>query len=141
LSSIIWKRVVLPIIIGLGITFLFIFIMFESIGIGEYVWPILFPIFAWTFGIMAIVIIILGVACRATEGRVPSDQTMVRRTYAQQTYPTYDSPATGSVYVVPVYCPHCSNKLELDRVEWVGSSDLTCPSCLNAVQAGVRENF
>lgn len=141
LNRFIWTRVILPIIIGFGGTFLFIFILFESLGIGEYVWPILVPIFVGTFGIMAIILIILGIVCRTSDGRVPNDQTMVQRAYAQPTYPTYDSPSTGSVYVIPVYCPHCMNKLELDRVEWIGSSDLTCPSCLNVVQAGVRENF
>lgn len=127
-------------IIGFGVTFLFIYFMFESLGIAEYVWPILFPILGWTFGLIAVIFIIVGVACKAGGG-IPSDQTMVRRTYTQPTYPTYDSPATGSVYVVPVYCPNCMNKLELDKVEWVGSNDLTCPSCLSVVQAGVRENI
>jgi hypothetical protein len=127
-------------IVVFGGVFLLLYIMFESFGITEYVWPILFPILAWTFGIMFFIFLIVGIACRAGGG-ITRDQTMVRRTYAQPTYPTYDSPSTGSVYVVPVYCPHCMNKLELDRVEWVGSSDLTCPSCLNVVQAGVRENL
>jgi hypothetical protein len=127
-------------IIVFGGTFLFIFILFESFGITEYVWPILFPILGWTFGIMFFVFLIVGIACRAAGG-IPSDQTMVKQTYTQPTYPTYDSPSTGTVYVVPVYCPHCMNKIELDRVEWVGSSDLTCPSCMSVVQAGVRENF
>jgi hypothetical protein len=126
-------------IIGFGGMFLFIYIMFESMGIGEYVFPILIPIFGWTFGIMAFVLIILGIACRVG-GKVPSDRVMVQHQYLQPTYPTYDSPITGSVYVIPVYCPHCMNRLELDRVEWIGSSDLTCPSCLRVVQGGVREN-
>ena len=114
--------------------------MFESLGIGEYVWPVLIPIFGWTFGLMAVIFIIIGVACKVGGG-IPSDQAMVRRTYSQQTYPTYDSPSVGAVYVVPVYCPNCMSKLELDRVEWIGSSDLTCPNCLSAVQAEIRENF
>jgi hypothetical protein len=133
-------RVAIILVAVFGGTSLLIYFIFESVGIGEYVWPILIPIFGWTFGIMAVVFIIVGVACKAGGG-IPSDQTMVRRAYAQPTYPTYDSPSTGSVYVVPVYCPHCMNKLELDKVEWVGSNDLTCPSCLSVVQAGVRENL
>jgi hypothetical protein len=123
-----------------GGTFLLIYFIFESFGITEYVWPILFPILGWTFGIMFFVFLIAGIACRAG-GRIPSDQAMVQRTYAQPTYPTYDSPSTGSVYVIPVYCPHCMNKIELDRAEWIGSNDLTCPSCMRVVQAGIRENL
>ena len=141
MSSVVWKRIVLPIIIVFGGSFFFIYILFEILGITEYVWPILFPIFGMIFGIFALVLLLVGIACRIAGGAIPSDQTMVRRAYAQPTYPTYDSPATGSVYVVPVYCPHCMNKLELDKVEWVGSSDLTCPNCLSVVQAGVRENL
>ncbi|MHA1963715.1 MAG: hypothetical protein ACXACG_04355 [Candidatus Thorarchaeota archaeon] len=140
MSNSVCTRVAMIMIVVFGGVFLLLYIMFESFGITEYVWPILFPILAWTFGIMFFIFLIVGIACRAGGG-ITRDQTMVRRTYAQPTYPTYDSPSTGSVYVVPVYCPHCMNKLELDRVEWVGSSDLTCPSCLNVVQAGVRENL
>ena len=140
MSENVCARVAIILVAIFGGTTLLIYFIFESVGIGEYVWPILIPIFGWTFGIMAVVFIIVGVACKAGGG-IPSDQTMVRRAYAQPTYPTYDSPATGSVYVVPVYCPHCMNKLELDKVEWVGSSDLPCPSCLSVVQAGVRENL
>lgn len=127
-------------VIAFGGVFLILYIMFESFGIAEYVWPILFPILGWTFGIMFFVLLIVGIACRFG-GRIPSDETMVRRTSTQSAYPTYDSPSMGAVYVVPVYCPHCMNKIELDRVEWIGSSDLTCPSCMRVVQAGVRENF
>ncbi len=127
-------------VVVFGGVFLFIYFMFEYFGITEIVWPILFPIVGWTFGIMLFVFLVVGIACRAAGG-IPSDQTMVRRTYAQPTYPTYDSPSVGAVYVVPVYCPNCMSKLELDRVEWIGSSDLTCPNCLSAVQAGVRENL
>lgn len=136
LNRFIWTRVVLPIIIGFGGTFLFIFILFETLGITEYVWPILFPIFATMFGIFIFVAIIGGIACK-----VPNEQTMAQRTYAQPTYPTYDSRSTGAVYIVPLYCPHCMNKLELDKVDWIGSSELTCPSCFSVVQAGVRENL
>jgi hypothetical protein len=127
-------------IVIFGGVLLMLYFMFESFGIGEYVWPILIPIFGWTFGIMAVVCIIIGVAVRAGGG-IPSDQTMVRRAYVQPSYPTYESPSTGAVYVIPVYCPHCMNKLDLDNVEWIGSADLICPSCQRTVQAGVRENF
>ncbi len=123
-----------------GGVFLLIYFIFESFGITEYVWPILVPIFGWTFGIMFVVLLIVAIACRAGGG-IPSDQAMIQRTYTQPTYPTYDSSSTGAVYVIPVYCPHCMNKIELDRAEWIGSSDFTCPSCMRIVQAGVRENF
>ena len=140
MSSVVFRRVFLSMIIVFGGAFLLSFIIFEYFGITEYVWPIMFPIIGWICGIMIFVMIIVGIACKAGGG-IPSDQLMVRRTYDQPIYPTYDSPSTGSVYVIPVYCPHCMNKLELDSVEWIGSGDLICPSCQRTVQAGVRENF
>jgi hypothetical protein len=127
-------------LIGFGGTFLFIFILFEVMGITEYVWPTVFPILASTFGIMVFVLIILGIACSASN-RIPSDQAMVQQSFTQPTYPAYESPSTGAVYVIPLYCPHCTNKLELDSVEWIGPGELTCPSCYSVVQAGIRENF
>ena len=123
-----------------GSLFVLMYFIFEYFEITEYVWPIVFPILAMSFGVMLFVFLIIAVAIRSV-GRISSDQAMVRRTYVQPTFPTYDSPSTGSVYVIPVYCPHCMNKLELDNVEWIGSEDLICPSCQRTVQAGVRENF
>jgi hypothetical protein len=113
--------------------------MFESLGIGEFVWPILWPILGGTFGIMALVCIVSAVACNANQ-RVPSDTEMIQRTYAQPMYRTGDY-AEGSVYTVPVYCPHCKYKLEMNQVEWVGSSELTCPNCFRVIEAGIREHI
>lgn len=141
MSDNVCARVAIIMVVVFGGTFFLIYLMFEYFGITEYVWPILFPIFGWTFGIMFFVLVIIGVACKAAGGSFPNDQTMVQRTYTQPTFPTYDSPSVGTVYVVPMYCPNCMSKLELDRVEWIGSSDLTCPNCLSAVQAEIRENF
>ena len=123
-----------------GGVLLMLYFMFESFGIGEYVWPILIPIFGWTMVMMLFICGLVGVVLKVGGG-IPSDQTMARRTYVQPSYPTYESPSTGAVYVIPVYCPHCIGKLDLDTVEWIGSGDLICPSCQRTVQAGVRENF
>ena len=116
-----------------------IYLMFEALGIGEYVWPILWPILGGTFGIMLIVMVIAGAACRVGQGASNND-VMTRHTYAQPTYRTGDY-SEGSLYTVPVYCPHCKHKLELNQVEWVGSSELTCPNCFRVVEAGIREHL
>jgi hypothetical protein len=139
LTRYIYARVAISILIGFGGIFFMIYLIFEWIGIGELVWPILWPILFGTFGIMMFVLLIIGVACRVSQG-VPSDAEMVRRTYVQPTYRTGDY-AEGSVYTVPVYCPHCKYKLEMNQVEWVGSSELTCPNCFRVIEAGVREHL
>jgi len=127
-------------IIAFGGTFFFIFILFEALGIGDVVWPILFPILSTTFGIMILVMVILGFACRVGNEST-SDQQLSLQSYLEPTFPTYESISTGAVYVIPVYCPHCQNKLELDRVEWIGSSEFSCPNCYRMIQTGVRENI
>ncbi len=136
-------------IIGFGVTFLFIFIMFEAFGISELVWPILFPILTTTFVTFFVVFCIIGLAS-GKAFKVPSDQEMAKLTSypryrehdgAITEYPTYDSLSTGAVYVIPLYCPHCMNKLELSKAEWIGPNELTCQNCQSIVQVGVRENF
>jgi hypothetical protein len=118
---------------------LILYFMFESLGIGVYVWPILLPTFAGTFGIIVIILIVTIVVCSTTQG-IPSDDKMVQRTYAQPLYRTGDY-ADGSVYTVPVYCPYCKYRLEMNQVEWVGSSELTCPNCFRTIEAGIREHL
>jgi len=136
-------------LIGFGITFVFIFILFEILGISELVWPILVPILTTTFGMVFFIFVIIAIVSSQGCNR-PSDQEMVQRASYQKypshdsttsEYPTYDSITIGAAYVIPVYCPQCMNKLELDKVEWIGSSELTCPSCFSVVQASVREEF
>jgi hypothetical protein len=139
LTRYIWAKVIVSIIIGFGGTLFMIYLMFEALGIGELVWPILFPILGGTFGIILIIMVIVGVACRASQGAT-FDQVMTQPAYIQPTYHTGDY-SDGSVYTVPVYCPYCKHKLEMNQVEWVGSSELTCPGCFRVVQAGVQENL
>ncbi|MFW9963537.1 MAG: hypothetical protein ACFFCX_08240 [Candidatus Sifarchaeia archaeon] len=149
MSGYVWTRVLAPIIVGFGVTFLFIFILFETFGISEYVWPILFPIFTGTFGIIILLSFIIGII--SNKGcKVPTDQEMVQHKLvpkypthesASTDYPSYDIGTAGAAYIIPLYCPHCMNKLELNRVEWIGAHELTCPSCFSVVQVGVQENF
>jgi len=149
LSSYVWTRVFLPIIIGFSVTFLFLFILFETLDLSEYVWPILFPILGGTFGLMLFTFCIVGLVL--SKGcNVPSDQEMVQHAFyppysgydtTSTEYPTHDSVITGAVYVIPLYCPHCMDKLELGKAKWIGSNELTCPSCYRVIQIGVRENF
>ncbi len=140
MSSKIWPRVFILLILGLILPFLFIYFLFESLGISEHVWPILFPILATTFGIIIVIFIFIAIACKAGSG-ITTLPSAIPHSYGQTTFPRHDIPSTGASYVIPLYCPHCKNQLELDKVEWIGSSELTCPRCYNVVQARVREDF
>lgn len=121
-------------IIGFIIMFGVIWLMFEIMGITEYVWPILFPIFGMTIGVFMITLIIIGIICRA-QGNFSNDDQIVHPNHSMQGY------STGAVYVIPVYCPNCQNKLELDRVDWIDSGDLTCPNCFSTIQSSIREDL
>ncbi len=132
-------RVILAMIIGFLSIFGLIWIIFEILGITEYVWPILFPIFGMTFGIFMITLIIVVVVCRA-QGNIPKDDQIAHPSHSAQMY-SVDSITAGAVYVIPVYCPKCQNKLELDRVDWIDSGDLTCPNCFSTIQSSIREDL
>ncbi len=81
-----------------------------------------------------ITLIMIGLVCRA-QGNISNDDQIVHPSHSMQTY------STGAVYVIPVYCPNCQNKLELDRVDWIDSGDLTCPSCFSTIQSSIREDL
>ncbi len=126
-------------IIGFLIMFGVIWLIFEIVGITEYVWPILFPIFGMTLGIFLITLIIIGLVCRA-QGNFPYDNQIVHPSQSIQMYPA-DSITAGAVYVIPVYCPNCQNKLELNRVDWIDSGELSCPNCFSTIQSRIREDL
>lgn len=133
------NRVILSMVIGFITIFGVIWLMFEIMGITEYVWPILFPIFGMTFGIFMIILIIIGLVCRA-QGNFTQDDQFVHQSHSTQIY-SADSITSGAVYVIPVYCPKCQNKLELDRVDWNDSGNLTCPNCFSTIQSSIREDL
>ena len=139
MSNNVWTRVIVPMIIGLITIFGLIWLIFEIMGITEYVWPILFPTFTITLGIFLITLIVIGLVCRA-QGNFPNDDQSIHPSHSMQMY-SADSIAAGAVYVIPVYCPNCQNKLELDRVDWNDSGDLTCPSCFSTIQSSIREDL
>ncbi len=126
-------------IMGFLIIFGLIWLIFEIMGIAEYVWPILFPIFGMTLGVFMVTLIIIGLVCRA-QGNFSNDGQSVHSSKSMQMY-SADSITSGAVYVIPVYCPNCQNKLELDRVDWIDSGDLTCPSCFSTIQSSIREDL
>ncbi len=47
----------------------------------------------------------------------------------------------GATFTIPVYCPHCQAGLELDKVHWSGPQTLVCQHCLSAVDVTISEDF
>ena len=65
---------------------------------------------------------------------------MTQRMYEHPPSSLTDDASSDAVYIVPLYCPYYTNKLELNRVEWIGLSELICPSCLEPVKAEIKED-
>ncbi len=126
-------------IVGFLIIIGFIWLIFEIMGITEYAWPFLFPIFGITLVLFMITLIIIGFVCKA-QGNFPKDDQSVHPSHSMQMF-SADSITAGAVYVIPVYCPNCQNKLELNRVNWIDSGELTCPSCFSTIQSSIREDL
>jgi hypothetical protein len=68
------------------------------------------------------------------------DQSFVRSYEATIASGDYmDQYPPGASYEIPVYCPYCQESIELDMVEWSGSSSLICSNCGNHVRVEVSE--
>ncbi|MHA2021882.1 MAG: hypothetical protein ACW96N_09215 [Candidatus Thorarchaeota archaeon] len=130
----------------IGLTFIipmiFVLFLFQFLGIAEYVYPIVIPIFVGTGLIFIFVFgIIMYVVRSATRRTMRFDKAFIRSNDAgivaggdyMDQYPP------GASYEIPVYCPYCQESIELDRVEWSGSTSLVCSNCHNHVRIEVSE--
>jgi hypothetical protein len=136
-------------VIGLSfcLPLIFILALFQFLGIAEYVYPIVIPIF---LGIGAVFLFVFGIimfAVRSATRRTMQFDQAVSRSYeigmisdddfmdADFT----DQYPPGAKYEIPVYCPFCQRTIELYRVEWSGASSLVCPSCGSHVRVEISE--
>jgi hypothetical protein len=126
---------------------IFVLVLFQFLGIAEYVFPILIPIFLGTGLIFAIIFGIIMFAVRSATRRTMQFDQAVARSYeigmisdADYMDADYmDQYPIGVKYQIPVYCPYCQRMLELDVVEWSGSNSLVCPSCNSHVRVEISE--
>jgi hypothetical protein len=130
-------------VIGLSfcLPLIFVMVLFQFLGITEYVYPIVIPIFVGTGLIFAFVFGIIMYAVRsATRKTMQLDQSLVRSYDASMVASDYlDQYPPGASYEIPVYCPYCQESIELDMVEWISSSSLVCAYCRNQVRVEVSE--
>lgn len=138
------RNVFLGVFLSMAATFIGIYLLFESLEIGEYVWPILFPTFGWTFLIMIFVFGIIALTTRSACSPPPSYPLQSTVSDGQSYGQRYDFDAMpthsrGAVRVIPVYCPYCARSLNLDEVMWISMDSLVCPSCNSTVRAEIRE--
>lgn len=43
-------------------------------------------------------------------------------------------------YTIPMYCPHCKDKIDLQRIHWLDKLTLVCQNCMGKVAAKVSED-
>ncbi|MHA1934912.1 MAG: hypothetical protein ACW97A_06485 [Candidatus Thorarchaeota archaeon] len=127
--------VAVRIALGIFLTFIIsiasILWMFEWIGISEFVFPILLPIFGYTILIMFVITSVIFVAVRRSQNLI-STATWSQRGYTSQSL----QPSAidfRPVYIIPMKCPGCDRELELSQVEWRDKFTIVCPSCFSDV--------
>ena len=124
------RRMITIFVISLLIPFVMVVAIFEIMGVGEYVYPIVLPIFFFT-GLTIFVIF----GCTITLVRKTSSSVITPSTYTQRVIrPTTHQ--IESFYRIPKNCPECSNELHLSRVEWRDDYTIVCPSCFEDVAVG-----
>ncbi|MHA1905491.1 MAG: hypothetical protein ACXADL_14420 [Candidatus Thorarchaeota archaeon] len=119
IASIIFLSFIIPIA--------FLLWLFDSLGISEFVFPILLPIFGYTILIMFVITAVIFVAVRRSQNLI-STSTWSQRGITQQPRRIH-----RPVYMIPMECPGCGRELELSQVEWRDRFTIVCPSCFSDV--------
>lgn len=122
---------------------IFVLVLFQFLGIAEYVFPIVIPIFIGTGIIFFFIIGIIMFAIRSASMKTMQlDQAFVQSYDAGMVAGTgyMDQYPPGASYEIPVYCPYCQESIELDTVEWIGSESFVCSNCHNQVRVDVSED-
>ena len=119
IASIIFLSFIIPIV--------FLLWLFNSLGISEFVFPILLPIFGYTILIMFVITAVIFVAVRRSQNLI-STSAWSQRGFTQQPRTTY-----RPIYIIPMKCHGCERELELSQVEWRDKFTIVCPSCFSDV--------
>jgi hypothetical protein len=129
----------------LGLTFclpmIFVLVLLQFLGVAEYVYPIIIPIFS---GIGVVFIFVFGIIMYAvrsvTRRTMQLDQSFIQSYDAGIASGDYmDQYPPGATYRIPVYCPYCQESVELESVDWIGSSSFVCSNCNSQIRVEVSE--
>ncbi len=121
-----------------------VLIFLQALGIGEYVFPILVPIIIGLVATFCLIGLVFAFVGRAEIRRGVDLDRAVRAGYEAQMFTAGDytrAYGPGATFSIPVYCPHCQSRIELDRVHWIGPQTLVCQECRNSVDVDISEEF
>ena len=120
----------------------FILVLFQFLGIGAIVFPILIPMFLGIGLIIFLVFAVIMVVVKSASKRTVQMNQAFVRSYEAEIASGSDYMAEyppGASYEIPVYCPYCQESIELNTVHWIDSSSLICSNCNNQVRVEVSE--
>jgi hypothetical protein len=114
------------------IPFGLVIFIFELVGVGDFIYPILIPIFIGVGGFIVFLFAMIFLAMRCATNTQSS--TIV--TKRQHTTRFSDDLTTPSrpVYKIPMNCPSCQRAIEPDRVEWRDNQTIVCPGCFADIE-------
>ena len=113
-----------------------IFIVFESLGIMEYVGPYFWYPFLGTIIIILLTGAIMTVVIFRSRRRFASLNESSYQSFIEAPEKQYSRIA---YFAVPTRCPSCHEPIELDQVSWTGPQTFSCPNCFIQVNVQVRE--
>ncbi|MHA1909956.1 MAG: hypothetical protein ACW98Y_21870 [Candidatus Thorarchaeota archaeon] len=131
IASIIFLSFIIPIA--------FLLWLFDSLGISEFVFPILLPIFGYTILIMFVITAVIFVAVRRSQDLF-STSTWSQRGITQQPFQQRAS-SYKPVYIIPMECTSCGRELELSHVEWRDKFTIVCPSCFSDINVQTSDRI
>ncbi len=129
---VVWLVLILTMVAPLGIVMLY----FDYLGISEYVSPILMPTLITMVLVFSTVAIVLAVVTRGARQYEAVSEGVMPVTFdepAQSESLGQIKPRSRAFLMVPMYCPHCGNPLEMQHTEWVSPRRFVCPACFRDV--------
>lgn len=101
-------------------------LIFELVGIGDFIFPIILPI----FGITAVIVVAV-FGCILALAKVSMSTVRSQQSHASL-FQDSKKPHLRT-YTLPVNCSHCGTELRLSQVEWRDDHTIVCPSCFTDV--------
>ncbi|TFG07296.1 hypothetical protein EU522_00850 [Candidatus Thorarchaeota archaeon] len=118
-------------------------LLLDWLGVGEYVFPIMIPIFIGIGAFFLVLTGIIALAIRMSTSRRSELESSIARTYEAQLFADeeFTEPrSTGAAFVIPTYCSYCQAAIDLQRVTWSGPMALICPNCGNHMRVRISED-
>lgn len=117
-----------------------VIIVLETFGVLEYVLPVIMPMF-FSIILMSCVVglAVIRISRLIQRSAYTSTDGLTSSLEQQNLVDSSEIPLRrrSGFFMIPLYCPHCGNPLDLQRVDWSSSRTLTCPSCYHEIDVKI----